>query len=115
MSVQRDGAEGSARVVATLVRRACTVGGLVLAVLALVAPALAHASAQESDPEAGRPTAFVADSEAFASQVIVNTVPPQFFAEILNARSPYATAHFETGSTSSAKASMLNPGLAVTG
>jgi hypothetical protein len=100
--------------IARWVQRVCLSGALVLAVLALVAPLLAPADAQE-DPEAGRPTAFVADAESFATQVLINTVPPQFFAELVNARSPFATSHFETGSTSNAKASMLNPGLAVTG
>ncbi|MGI8663669.1 MAG: hypothetical protein ACR2LQ_10725 [Acidimicrobiales bacterium] len=114
MSVQTGGAGGSA-VVARLARRACMLAAFALALLALVAPSLAPARAQEGDPEAGRPTAFVADAESFASQVLVNTVPPQFFSELLNARAPFATSHFETGSTSTAKASMLNPGLAVTG
>ena len=108
------GAGGSAMRIARWVQRVCLSSALVLAVLALVAPLLAPADAQE-DPEAGRPTAFVADAEAFATQVLVNTVPPQFFAELVNARSPFATSRFETGSTSIAKASMLNPGLAVTG
>ncbi len=96
-------------------RRACYASAAAVAAVALVGPSLAPAKAQETDPEAGRPTAFVASAESFASQVLVNTVPPQFVSEVLDVKAPWTTSQFEAGSTSTAKASLLNPGLLVTG
>ena len=93
----------------------CFVGASALALVALVGPSFAPARAQDADPEAGRPTAFVADAEAFSVQVNVNTVPPQVISELLNAKAPWATSRFEAGAASNAAASMFNPGLAVTG
>lgn len=73
------------------------------------APLLSPASAQ-TNPELGRPTAFIAGSEAIGTQVIGNTVPPQVVTEVLNARSPWATSRFEAGGTSNALASLFDPG-----
>jgi hypothetical protein len=85
-----------------------------LVALTAVAPLLAPASA-EDDPEAGRPTAFVASAEAWGTQAYLNTVPPQVISDVVNARSPWVNTEFKTGGTSNATASLFDPGAAVTG
>jgi hypothetical protein len=75
---------------------------------------LAPASAQD-DPEAGRPTAFIASAEAWGAQQYLNTDPPQVVAEVVNARSPWVNTEFKAGGTSNATASLFDPGALVTG
>lgn len=95
-----------------MLRRACFIAAGALIALTAV-PSLAPAQST-GDPEAGRPTAFVASGEAFGAQVLFNTVPAQAIAEIINTRTPWVTTGFETGSTSNAVASLFDPGGAVT-
>lgn len=97
-----------------MLRRACFSCAVALVLLAGIAPAVAPADAQE-DPELGRPTAFIGSGEAIGVQVLGNTVPPQVIAEVLNAKSPWATSQFEAGSTANANASLFDPGGLVTG
>ena len=96
-------------------RRVCFASALALAATAVATPFLPSAGAQD-DPEAGRPTAFIGSGNAFGTQVFINTVPPQVVSEVVNARSPWVTSDFEAGSTSTANASLFDPGaLATTG
>jgi hypothetical protein len=96
-----------------VLRRVCFASALALAATALAAPFLPSASAQD-DPESGRPTAFIGSGNAFGTQTFINTVPPQVISEIVNARSPWVTSDFEAGSTSTANASLFDPGALVT-
>ena len=97
-----------------MLRRGCFGGAAALVALTAVAPLLAPASA-EDDPEAGRPTAFIASAEAWGAQQYLNTDPPQVIADIVNARSPWINTEFKAGGTSNATASLFDPGAGVTG
>lgn len=108
------GEMGGSRVrVRTLLRRACFGGSAALVALVLTGSLLAPADAQVN-PEAGRPTAYIANAEATGTQVIGNTEPPQVVSEVLNARSPWTSSHFEAGGASNAFASLFDPGALVT-
>ena len=101
------------RGITNVVRRVCFASALALTLTIVATPFLPSAGAQD-DPEAGRPTAFIGSGNAIGTQTFINTVPPQVVSEVINVRSPWVTSDFEAGSTSTANASLFDPGALVT-